>query len=679
MKARTIQADPLAAFMDGAVVAGTRTPVPLIATDFDVKIVGGLAVVTTRRLFRNVEPDSIEATVTFPVPVSAALFALNASVDGRCLTARATCRSEARETYEDALDRGKTSVLHEEVLKGVHMLSVGHIRSGGEVEMCSKWAAPLTLVEGQGYLRIPLTVGDIYGRSGLQDSDVLIHGGPTPSGALAVDCLDGSVELVGGTLDQGRSQVTMNAPIDLIVRDWTPRDLYGRAANGEQVHLRIAPLTVGEQPLSVALLVDHSGSMDSICADGRQPITKHQATVAGLNRIAERLQGADSVELWEFDDTATRIGSTRDDARSPISRIFSRESPRRQMFQLVDRLSPPQGGTEIGSALACVLTQSATRDVLLVTDGKSYALDVHALARSGRRIFVVLVGEDSLEANVGHLAALTGGDIFVSSGSDIERALSAAIGALRRPASVPARIIGPLREIQVFRNNASIAARWRPAEISAEGDVSRGTAALAASLALPLLDEDAAAELAETEGLVTHSTSLILVDEAGEMQDGIPATRKVALPTPRTDVQRIYFSLADPAPIPRAGVESRALYISAIGAGLADSRPLNLWPASEAIDWGHAPEQLLLGDLSFVVERVAAVIREAAAMPGVIDLAEQLDLTPIQLVIGLLARAQAKTDRSAARVAKRMLGTELADDVIELSRSLGLDFKQSRA
>ena len=36
----------------------------------------------------------------------------------------------------------------------------------------------------------------------------------------------------------------------------------------------------------------------------------------------------------------------------------------------------PAGGTEIGRALAGVTVHAKTRDVLLVTDGKSYALDV---------------------------------------------------------------------------------------------------------------------------------------------------------------------------------------------------------------------------------------------------------------------------------------------------------------
>ena len=115
--------DPLAAWVAGAAIAATRRPIPLIATRFDVGIEGGLAVVTTRRTFRNDEAAGIEATLTFPVPVHATLFALEARIAGRTLAAHA--KAQARATYEDALERGKSAVLHEEVLRGVHMLSVG--------------------------------------------------------------------------------------------------------------------------------------------------------------------------------------------------------------------------------------------------------------------------------------------------------------------------------------------------------------------------------------------------------------------------------------------------------------------------------------------------------------------------------------------------------------------------
>ena len=132
--------DPLHALLDGAFIAGTEHPIPLQSTRFGVRIAHGLAIVSTTRIFRNCEPESIEATITFPVPVHAVLFALEARIDNRLLEAKAQRRSQARETYEDALERGKTSILHEEVLRGVHMLSVGHIPPGAEIEVRASWA-----------------------------------------------------------------------------------------------------------------------------------------------------------------------------------------------------------------------------------------------------------------------------------------------------------------------------------------------------------------------------------------------------------------------------------------------------------------------------------------------------------------------------------------------------------
>src|SRR5262245_49452040 len=190
--------DPLTAFVAGICAAEGRRPVPLASTRFDVTIDAGLAIVATKRVFRNEEPNSIEATLTFPVPVHATLFALEARIDGRAMTARARRRTQAREDYENAMERGKGAVLHEEVLRGLHMLSGARIRPGGAVEVSTTWATTLTMAGGRGCLRIPLTVGDIYGRSGLPDSDELIHGGPIQTAELEVHCSGGIVELVGG-------------------------------------------------------------------------------------------------------------------------------------------------------------------------------------------------------------------------------------------------------------------------------------------------------------------------------------------------------------------------------------------------------------------------------------------------------------------------------------------------
>ena len=73
--------DPLSAFMNAR--TGSGRAIPLIATHYDVETDGGLATVSARRTFRNTEAQSIEAVMTFPVPVSGVLFALEARIDDR--------------------------------------------------------------------------------------------------------------------------------------------------------------------------------------------------------------------------------------------------------------------------------------------------------------------------------------------------------------------------------------------------------------------------------------------------------------------------------------------------------------------------------------------------------------------------------------------------------------------
>ena len=512
--------DPLHAFIAGAFSLENHRPVPLVRTVFDVGISGGLATVVTRRTFHNAEDVTIEATFTFPVPVHAVLFHLEAKIDGRIVTARARRKVAARETYEDAIERGKTAVLHEEVLRGVHMLSLAHIPPGSDIEIVAGWVTSLALVDGVGRLRIPLTVGDIYGRSGLPDSDDLVAGGPVQVGDLIVACDAGRVTLAGSGLENGRASVRLNRPIDLAVTGWTSRARDGRAADGRKVVVRAEPAGIGESPLDVAILVDHSGSMNEPCLAGDR-LTKHQALSAGLSRLDDILAGSDRVDLWAFNDRPAHIGTAEAHGRSRP--IFDFLGAPEAVAKLTDRLNTPSGGTEIGIALDRVIAQSRARDLLLVTDGKSHALDVQSLARRGRRISVVLVGEDSLEANVGHLAALTGGDISVSAGSDVAKSLEAALRGLRSPHAAAAPVPAPVATIAARRSGMSVTATWiSDGQAAQPGMESRAVAAFAASLALPALEAEDAAALAEAEGLVTHLTSLVLVDEEGRSRKACP-------------------------------------------------------------------------------------------------------------------------------------------------------------
>ena len=611
MTAPQIIVDPLHALVAGGFVSGTKRPIPLVATRFNVDLNHGLATVSATRIFKNAEETSIEATITFPVPVHAVLFSLTARIAGRVLKARAQRKSQARDDYEDAIERGKTAVLHEEVLRGVHMLSVGHVPPGAEVEVSATWTMTLTNLNGRGYMRIPLTVGDIYGRSGLPDFDDLTYGGPVQTAELTVQCRDGQVILLGGRLDNGRAQVPLNAPIDLEVNGWTTGDLRGRAADGREVVLRVEPTSVGDADVDVAVLIDHSGSMGEICSADNRNLTKHQAVLAGLLTIAARIKQSDVIDLWEFDNVHRHVGSARGG---------------NSLQSLMGRLSGPAGGTEIGAALAGVTAQSRGRDVLLVTDGKSHALDVQALARTGRRFSVVLVGEDSLEANVGHLAALTGGEIFVSTGADLAEVLNAALLSLRTKHQAFSPITGKPQDVSARRAGMTLTAKWQEAEGLMEETVERrAVAALVASLALPAFDTESAARFAETEGLVTHLTSLVLVDESGTVQQGIPATRKVALPAPHLSAVR---SAADMAMISEERWQRYFLtdYFEPSDESAFDfinsgRRPADLSGLGARIDSDAAPQRLQAGDLSALDREVARAIQTAAALTEVVVLA----------------------------------------------------------
>lgn len=662
-------------------------PVPLVATAYDISITGGLADVAARRTFHNAEAQSIEATITFPMPVDAALYSLEARVGGRALKGLAKAKSAARETYEDAIDRGKTTVLHEELLKGIHMLSVGHVAPGAEIEVTVRFALPLSWIDGTARLRIPTTVGDVYGTSGLPDSDDLAHGGPRLAAALTVVSDSGAPRLVGGTLEGGRGQVPLDRPISIAVDHWSAREIAGRAADGRLVSLSITPAPGGAQPIDAAILVDRSGSMAERVAAQRD-MSKHTAVLLGLSESTAEIRDGDRLDLWQFDNSAEHVG----DGNTASWR------------DLVRGLGGPQGGTEIGQSIAAVLDRRPVRDLVVVTDGKSYAIDVQGLAARGARITVVLIGEDSLEANVGHLAALTGGQLLAAEGTDIAATVRTALRGLRGGGA--AETANGDDRVAVARAGMRVAAVWTPS-VAGEGEAStRAAAAYAACIRLGLLAANDAAALAEAEGLVTHLTSLVLVDEEGAAQDGLPATRKVALPTPATALAMAAApglnveARGGAAPAAAGGHVTHTMYLSlARACGGAprqadfsrgrsksvvvekrrtreaeipdvDPRLLQVMDHADRIDWRGEAARLGKGDISGLPAEVIAAIERAEAARPIARLARRLGMTATALVIALLAHSVSGHDRHAERVYRALIGEARREPVERLCERL---------
>ncbi len=572
----------------------------------------------------------------------------------------------------------------------MHALSVGNLAPEAVIEVTTCWADTLRKAETFcGRLRIPMTVGDVYGISDLEETDELTHGEGLKSVSLRI-CHDaGGVRLATGTLHTSKDgslvgEAPANAPIDIEFEGWKTGVLTSKAWDGRDVSLHIDEAEEGEESVNVAVLLDHSGSMSSRCeGDSGQYVSKHEAAQNGLRTLAEELRETDRISLWEFDNTCNPVGGGL--AASPGA-----------FAQAIEKLTPPRGGTEIGEALYHVFSETDPCDMLLITDGKSYALDVHILAMQGRRVFVVLVGEDSLEANVGHLAALTGGDIHFSFGADVGSSLNAALQGMRTQRMTREKETPDAGEFpesaHAIRGNVRMSAAWSGKSVVAASErdtLSEGISAYAASLTLTALSETAASKLAVGEGLVTHLTSLVLVDEKGPVQEGLPVTRKVDLPTPRTagDVAAAYgdkmvfarrtprvledsvmlpqlppslteasYDLAPPSPDMSEAEQDKQ----------RERQPENLHLVTSRIDWKKQGCALGECDLSGLEPAVAASIRALADHEKIREVAAEWGIESIRLALALVAAWAANgfgdysdrdrpTARYAGRVQRRLL------------------------
>jgi hypothetical protein len=323
---------------------------------------------------------------------------------------------------------------------------------------------------------------------------------------------------------------------------------------------------------------------------------------------------------------------------------------------------------------------------VIVTDGKSWALDPQALARSGLRVTAVLIGEDALEAGIANLAGITGGQAFIATGSEAGTAIAAALEATRLVHERPPLINHDPVRIETFRRGARVVAAWGSKRKGKASIASRQIGATAAALAIPLMPDNAAARLAEAEGIVSHLTSLVLVDEAGEKQEGLPASRKIPLSAPRTAVLcRRDLPIDGPLFTQQAslgGSTPRGLLrrIAAVSLGVRPAAPgcgacVDLSQILSRIDWTTDPDALLRGDLSSLPLDAISAIRSAAEILEIIELADAAGVAPLIVVVALLARAA--SDRCAQRLARAVLGASSDPSIMAAMFKLGLEITPS--
>ena len=304
-------------------------PCPLTETAIEVTPVGALALVRITRRFQNVEDTSIEAVLTMPVAFDAVVTGLSISVGGKTLVAHARNKDEARATFEGAIDRGKLAVLHEEILRGVHMLSVANLGPGADVTVTQEIATPLTRLTSGGLLRLPMTVGALYGASPLQPADDLVSS-PAIRHLARLVLASGRADLVGrgvGLQAGSAVEVPLDAAIELLFHEVKADEIIGTDANGRAVRIDVSPAVDDGRMLDLAILVDRSGSTASSAGDA---LSIHQAMAQGLAASLNRMGHDDQFGLWQFNGDCQFLGAASGWASSKI----------------VKNLAGPEGGTE---------------------------------------------------------------------------------------------------------------------------------------------------------------------------------------------------------------------------------------------------------------------------------------------------------------------------------------------
>ena len=453
---------------------GSPGDAPVVGVSVKVDLRGGLATVAMTRTFRNPEGAPIEALLTFPAPPSARVFRLEARFAGRTARARALARREAEDAYEGAIADGLPVVRLEEKQRGLHVLSLGGMEPGAEIAVTGVWAVALELDGGTGRLRIPMTIAEVSGDSGLEEVFEPRAEAPPGEAPVVIESGSGPVRIGSKVVIRGpgggtfTGSVPDNAPLDLVVEGLRGGNLTVRAADGRTVSVEIAPAT-GSDPIDAAVVLDGSASMDASCGRGSRR-SKWEVAKGALGTVVAGLGKGDSVEFWAFAD---RLASR------PVAAPDG-----------LGRLGVHGAGKEIAAALRGVSERTGRADILLVTDGRRHVRTAD-LAGLGRRLFVVLVGEDSFAGGgLADLAVRSGGDVLVAGGEDAAAALRGALAGMRAPRG--ARRIRAVvqagrrpRVVTAVRGGAAITAEW-----SGRAQESTGKTSAVAALALGLVLDD---------------------------------------------------------------------------------------------------------------------------------------------------------------------------------------------
>ena len=394
---------------------------------------GRLLDMSLQQRFHNAGDTNAEITYTFPLPYGAALMGVDVEINGKPLVGQVTSRSNARETYEQALSEGNSSIMLERNRDHSYTLELGNLMGGESCAITIRYAHLLQLEHGQIRLMLPTTLAPRFGnpitQGGLQphqvpvaditveypfDISITLHGGlaranvASPSHKTGYSYHGDDVEVrlaQRGALDRDfiltLSELPSQSAAIASVDTFTPGQTALMASFNPDFGER------SPKPVVAKILVDCSLSMQGDSID---------AARSALHRIVAGMESADRFSL-------SRFGSTVEHRCKGL--WHGTELAKLSAKRWVNALRADLSGTEIAAALTSTIAiaHEGQSDILMITDGETYAIDevIEVAMRSGHRVFVVGIGASPAEANLRRLAVHTDGACdFVAPGEDVE-------------------------------------------------------------------------------------------------------------------------------------------------------------------------------------------------------------------------------------------------------------------
>jgi Ca-activated chloride channel family protein len=373
---------------------GKLLALPLQHTKFDTVVVGTVAETSVTQIFANPFDEPIEAVYMFPLHERAAVDDYWLTIGERSIRGKMQTREQARETYEQAKQDGRTAGLLEQQRPNVFTQHVANILPGESIEVSMHVVQPLEQEHGVFSLVLPTVVGPRfipgtpYGlgfTDEVPDADK-ITAPIIPEGYTTCADLDVSVALESGlrpralrskfhAIDIQREQDVAFIELDRsagpvvanrdFVLSWDLGQTTPQAAivaqaeqDGGYFTLTVQPpeLVPDEQavPRELVFVVDTSGSMSGLPIDTAKAL---------MRRALEGLRPDDTFTVLNFSDEVSGLSNT----------LLSASEENVNKGRAYVKGLGGQGGTVMTAGIQAALDLPRERErmriVLFLTDG----------------------------------------------------------------------------------------------------------------------------------------------------------------------------------------------------------------------------------------------------------------------------------------------------------------------